>query len=67
MLYNDLEHPEITWARKTGYPSFAQPKKYYCEVCGKDITDLDKYEDDRHKYLCEDCLLFYHKKDWWSD
>lgn len=60
----DLEHPEITCARLTGYPSFAQPKKYYCQECGEDITDEDKYEDEYHNYLCESCLLYFHKKDW---
>lgn len=38
-MYRDLEHPEVTWALRTGYPSWMQPKDNDCE------DDWD-YEDD---------------------
>ena len=29
-MYRDLEHPEVTWALRTGYPSWMQeePEEY---------------------------------------
>ena len=59
-----LQHPEITWIEKTGYPSYAQPRRTYCQECGRDITDEDVYEDYVHDYLCRECLLYFHKKEW---
>lgn len=59
-----IEHPEITMIERTGYPSYAQPESFYCEECGDDITDDDKYEDENHEYLCQRCLLYLHKKEW---
>lgn len=59
-----LEHPEITWIERTGYSSYEQPKTIYCCECGRDITDDDVYEDETHDYLCERCLLYFHKKEW---
>lgn len=32
-----LEHPEIAWAERTGYPSWMQPKR---------DLDVDEEEDD---------------------
>lgn len=60
----DIQHPEITWAEKTGYSSWNQPVLHYCEECGKCLEDEDEYEDINHEYLCESCLLSLHKK-WW--
>lgn len=58
-----IEHPEIKWFHRNGYPSYAQPSEIYCGECGKDITDDDWYEDETHEFLCRDCLLFFHRKD----
>ena len=58
-----IEHPEISWIRKTGYPSYDQPKEVYCQECGKDITDEVWYEDETHEFLCDNCLLYFHKKE----
>lgn len=60
-----IEHPEIGWAMRTGYPSWNQPKEenIHCGECGKDITYKDKYTDECHKYLCKDCLLYFHLLD----
>ena len=57
-------HPEIDWIERTGYPSHLQPETIYCDMCGEDITDEDKYEDEFNENLCERCLLKSHKKDW---
>ena len=60
-----LEHPDITAALNTGYPSWNQPKSYYCEECGKCLDDEDIYADEAHDYLCKECLLILHEKSWW--
>ena len=62
----DLEHPEVTYALKTGYPSWNQPKHrhYYCEECGKCLDYEEVYEDKIHDFLCRSCLLILHEKDW---
>lgn len=65
MRRRDIQHPEIDWIERTGYPSYAQPKKIYCGECGKCLDDEDIYEDRLYEYLCEDCLLFFHKKWRW--
>lgn len=58
-----LEHPEIGWIERTGYPSWNQPRYCYCEMCGDELTADEVYEDDVHDYLCEMCLLKLHKKE----
>lgn len=63
------DHPEIEMVERTGYPSWKQPsnKRIYCGECGQDITDdREIYEDEHYKYLCCDCLLLLHKKDFYS-
>jgi len=62
----DLEHPEITCALQTGYPSWAQPKEYNCENCGCDLYLDEIYDDLHHDYLCEECLLQLHRKRLWE-
>lgn len=59
-----LEHPEITHIRNTGYPSYYQDEQVYCEYCGRDITDEDRYEDESHDNLCERCLINLHRREW---
>ena len=58
-----LEHPDIECANRTGYPRGHREPKFYCEECGKDITEKHQYFDHYHKYLCVDCLLFFHERD----
>lgn len=60
-----LEHPDITSAILTGYPVGHEEDSWYCEECGKDITDDVIYFDDEHEFLCEKCLLHLHEKNWW--
>ena len=50
---------------RTGYPSWNQPKSYYCEECGKNLDDEEIYADGAHEYLCKECLLILHEKSWW--
>ena len=57
-----IQHPEITWIEKTGYPSWNQPEDIYCERCG-DIIDDEVYEDENHECLCLDCLMKIHLKE----
>ena len=59
-----MEHPEITHIRNTGYPSWYKEEQLFCEECGDDITDKDRYEDSFHEYLCERCLLNLHRREW---
>lgn len=63
MFDSNLEHPEISRALATGYPSWKQPKVYCCSRCGYEI-DGEIYEDFDHDYLCECCLLELHRKEW---
>ena len=60
---NSLEHPEIEWIKRTGYPSWNQPKYLSCEVCGDELTFDEVYEDFCYKCLCENCLLKLHKSE----
>lgn len=57
-----MQHPEITWAELTGYPSWNQPKEVRCDNCG-DIIDGEVYEDEYNGNLCLDCLLSLHLKE----
>lgn len=59
------DHPDITWAMRTGYPSWNQPIEDTCEICGEELSSDDTYEDHDHDKICKNCLLYLHKKDWW--
>ena len=44
-MKNLIEHPEIAWAERTGYPSWAQPKESDDE---DEMLDFDyEAEDDK--------------------
>ena len=64
MFDRDIEHPEIGWMERTGYPSFAQPEELRCEVCDCELDENDAYEDEYHEYLCKSCLVNLHSKGW---
>ena len=57
-----IQHPDITWAEATGYPSWNQPKDIYCDDCG-DVIDGEIYEDETYETLCLYCLLKRHLKE----
>lgn len=52
-----IEHPDIAWMRKTGYPrDYEEPKEYTCPECGK---EPDEYiYRDRHGDIigCDRCI-----------
>ena len=41
-MYRDLEHPEVTRALRTGYPSWMQP-------------DEEEYDQDAYEAYCDRC------------
>jgi hypothetical protein len=57
-----IQHPEITYAELTGYPSWNQPRDIVCDHCGCVIED-EVYEDEYNENLCLDCLLKLHLKE----
>ena len=44
-MYRDLEHPEIGWVERTGYPSWMQERDL-------DVDD-DEYDDEDPEDYCE--------------
>jgi hypothetical protein len=62
----DLEHPEITCAQQTGFPSWKQQIPPKCELCGYELYLDEMYEDSDHEFLCEECLLKLHRKNPWN-
>ena len=63
-MWNCPDHPEIVSAMKTGYSKWSQPETIYCQECGCEING-HIYEDENHEYLCEGCLLYFHRKEEW--
>ena len=57
-----MQHPEITWAERTGYPSWNQPVDVICERCG-DVIEDEVYMNEDYETLCLDCLLSIHLKE----
>lgn len=57
-----IQHPEISWAEATGYPSWNQPREIRCDHCGTVIED-EIYEDEYNEFLCLDCILKLHFKE----
>ena len=57
-MYRDLEHPEITMALRTGYPSWMQEREEddeyteedayddYCDQCYDEQRDRERFGDD---------------------
>lgn len=61
----DIQHPLITEIERYGHPAWMTEETIYCEKCQKDLSDsADVYDDWFHEYLCEDCLLELHRKEW---
>ena len=58
-----LEHPDITSALQTGYPTWNQPDEYFCELCGDEVSSYEIYDDFGYDILCKNCLLNLHKKE----
>ena len=53
-----LEHPDITYALRTGYPRpVREPRSIKCAYCDKELSGDDEaigYDGD---YVCGDCFL----------
>ena len=65
MSMNIPDHPDITSAMKTGYPSWGQLQPLCCDNCSEELGDEDEvYTDQHHEVLCKECLLRLHTK-WW--
>ncbi len=48
-----LEHPEITWIERTGYPSWMQPT---CEDCNSDWDYEDEMVHRKDGRSCVNCM-----------
>lgn len=68
MMFNDLEHPEIGWIERTGYPSWMQEDEvlndeddedYDSEFWGDDCED--RYDDDECDDYCD--YLYEERRD----
>lgn len=54
----DLEHPDITYARATGEDP-TEPRTVRactCDVCGEDLGDGEDYYDILHHIICTRCI-----------
>lgn len=53
-----LEHPDITWARATGYPhGYEEPEDIYCPVCGAENPEkLYRFRGDHDWLGCSECI-----------
>ena len=59
-----LEHPDISSALKTGYPTWNQPdEEVFCGECGCSLRGKVVYDDRYYNCLCEECLLRLHRKE----
>ena len=58
-----MNHPEVDYALRTGYPSYTQPEEEYCEICGMNMDSKTVYCDDTFECLCASCLLERHERD----
>lgn len=56
------DHPDITWAERTGYPAWNQPKFTFCNHCGEELCEDEAFQDEQYDYLCEWCLLDLHRR-----
>ena len=41
----------------------SKPKHIYCGECGRCLNGKKVYEDEHYAYLCQECLLFFHRKE----
>ena len=54
----NIQHPEITNAERTGYPSWSKniEEIVYCGICGYGIKEDEiVYESDNYLCLCDEC------------
>lgn len=52
-----LQHPDITAAERTGYPRHRQPRVFTtCDWCGTEIQEGDEYYEIHGEILCAECV-----------
>lgn len=53
-----LEHPDITYAIRTGYPmAVREPRMIRCAYCNKELSGDDEAFDYDGDFICESCFL----------
>ena len=67
MRYDLPEHPDIRYIEQHGYPPGAKVPHITCEVCDKCLDNEAIYEDSYYKYLCKECLLELHFREYGSE
>ena len=58
-----MDHPDVIWCERTGYPRGNQPVEEFCEVCGVNMDSKTIYRDEEYECLCDRCLLERHERD----
>lgn len=54
---NDLEHPDISRALATGYPSRSRASCTCCDWCGDPVSYSDWYIEIDDETICWNCIL----------
>lgn len=53
-----LEHPDITYALRTGYPRpVREPRSIKCAYCDKELSGDDETIDYDGDYVCAECFM----------
>ena len=53
MMFRDLEHPEVTCALRTGYPSWMQETEVLNDEDDEEDFDDDGYDQDAYEAYCD--------------
>ena len=65
---NNLEHPDITSALNTGYPSGYDDTPTVCPVCGSEDCDTIYIERETHTAIgCDQCLMAFEPWDYYAN
>lgn len=65
MIYWRSDNEEVNEILRTGKVPYREPRKHYCQECGRDITKETQYRDEHHTCICWSCLSVLHEKDRW--
>lgn len=53
----NIEHPDITEMRKTGYPrGYVEPEPVRCPVCGREVEQYIFQDRDGEVFGCDQCV-----------
>ena len=61
-MYQDMTHPAITQAERTGYPHGHEgpgESGHECLECGHAIVDGEEYQDIHGDTVCTECVYSY--------